>query len=177
MSFVSALGIAPLRGKAVITTNAVPTLGDCNTYSTTTTGGDLIIPLPQVATQTVGAQMLLEKDPTDTTLNEVTFTTYGSDQFTDGATSLTLTNGGQSRIVQVVNMGGALQWKVVGGLGTAGLTEIPATPDPDPHPDINADLLRFTQDIATATATGYGGYGGGDYGYSDYGYSGYGYGQ
>lgn len=158
MSFVNALGLAPLRGKAVITTNATPTFGDCNTYSTTTSGSDLTITLPQVAIQTVGAQMLLEKDANDTTENAVTFNCYGTEQFTDTTTSLTLTVGGQSRIVQVVNMSGVLQWKIVGGLGAASeLTPSPVTPDPDPDPGV------------TTGGSDYGGYGYG--GYGDHGHS------
>jgi hypothetical protein len=119
---VTALGIAPLRGKAVMLTAASPTIGDCNVYNTVTAGTALNPTLPQLGAgiQTVGGMMLLEKDPLDGTGNTITFSCFAGDSFTDTSTSLVLAVGGIQctvEVVQIPPVTGGFFWKIISGNG------------------------------------------------------------
>lgn len=110
---IEAMMLSPLRGKAVITTAATPTVGDCNTYDATS--GNLAPAMPALSVQTIGAIMLLEKSLLDVSSNTITFACAGSDTFVDGSTTLVLPASGMQRTVQVVQIGGVSYWKVVSG--------------------------------------------------------------
>ena len=115
-----AIMIGPLRGKLTNYSNNDPTLGDINVYNTTTSGA-LTLNLPQLGVQTVGAMMLVEKDANDTTTNTVTFNCYAGDTFSDGHTSLVLSDPGAQRTLEVVSVNSVLVWKAIGsGLGGVG---------------------------------------------------------
>src|SRR6516225_11641524 len=182
----TAIMIGPLRGKPTIQKTSSPTLGDINVYNTTPTG-PLTLGLPQLGSgiQTAGATMLVEKDINDTTTNTVTFTCYVGDSFANGTTSLTLTNPGDQRTLEVIAISGVFYWKVIGGLGTGSSTtsviddeegnQFGENPD-----DVSPVIIFDGQEITVAdgeiteatrfgehlpTGTGYGGYGDGLYGY------------
>jgi hypothetical protein len=171
--------LVPLQGQPTILQNSTPALGFINTYNTGQTGS-VTIGLPQVVVQTAGAMMLLEKDINDTTANTVTFTCYQGDKFADGSTSLVLTNPGQQSTVEVINISGLLQWKVIGGLTVSTVTN-PIENDSDEDDeqfgenpdDVSPTIVIDGQEISDPTrfgehlptGTGYGGYGDGLYGY------------
>jgi hypothetical protein len=187
----TALMVGPLRGKPTITTNSSPTLGDINVYNTTLTGS-MSVSLPQLGSgiQTAGAIMLLEKDINDTAATSVTFTCYVGDTFANGSTSLTLTNPGDQRTLEVIAISGVFYWKVIGGLGTGSSTtsviddeegnQFGENPD-----DVSPVIIFDGQEITVAdgeiteatrfgqhlpTDTGYGGYADGGYGYTPSGH-------
>ena len=179
---VTAIMIGPLRGKPTIQTTNSPTLGDINVYNTTPTGS-LSLGLPQLGSgvQTAGATMLVEKDINDTAATSVTFTCYVGDAFANGSTSLTLTNPGDQRTLEVITVSGVFYWKVIGGLGGSSSTTTITVPADDEegeqfgeNPDDVSpivvvdgqeitDTTRFGEHLPTGT--GYGGYGDGLYGY------------
>jgi hypothetical protein len=131
--------------------------------------------------------MLLEKDINDPTANSVTFNCFLGDQFADGSTSLTLTNSGDQRTLEVIVISGLFYWKVIGGLSTGAPSTTTPTEDEDgeqfgENPDDVSPIIIFDgQEISVAdgqgiseatrfgehlpTGTGYGGYGDGLYGY------------
>ena len=183
----TAIMIGPLRGKPTIQTTSSPTLGDINVYNTTPTG-PLTLGLPQLGSgiQTAGATMLVEKDINDTTTNTVTFTCYVGDAFANGSTSLTLTNPGDQRTLEVITVSGVFYWKVIGGLGGSSSTTTITVPTDDEegeqfgeNPDDVSpivvvdgqeitDTTRFGEHLPTGT--GYGGYADGGYGYTPSGH-------
>lgn len=121
---VIALGVGPLRWKAPITTAATPTVGDINSYDTTIGGAPLNPTMPQAMGQTAGGVMFLEKAASDISTNWVTVSCFPGETFADGTATLVLANGGQSRLLQIVNVDGVMQFKVIGGLGTPDLLSV-----------------------------------------------------
>jgi hypothetical protein len=123
--------------------------------------------------------MLLEKDINDLTANSVTFNCFLGDKFADGSTSLTLTNSGDQRTLEVIVISGLFYWKVIGGLTTGAPSTTTPTEDeegeqfgenPDDVSQIIvvdgqeiSDTTRFGEHLPTGT--GYGGFGDGLYGY------------
>jgi hypothetical protein len=178
----TALMVGPLRGKPTITTNSSPTLGDINVYNTTLTGS-MSVSLPQLGSgiQTAGAIMLLEKDINDTAATSVTFTCYVGDAFANGSTSLTLTNPGDQRTLEVITVSGVFYWKIIGGLGGSSSTTTITVPTDDEEgeqfgenpDDVSPIVVVDGQEITETTrfgehlptGSGYGGYGDGLYGY------------
>ena len=180
MTFPAITMLVPLQGRPTILQNSTPALGFINTYNTGQTGS-MTVGLPQVVVQTAGAMMLLEKDIRDTTANTVTFTCYQGDKFADGSTSLVLTNPGQQYTVEVININGLLQFKVIGALLGGTTTTTTTTTDDDASDDafgenpddISPTIILDGQEISDPTrfgehlptGTGYGGYVDGLYGY------------
>lgn len=111
----TAIMLAPLRGQPTLLTATTPNMGAINLYDATS--GPMAVPLPQLGTLTIGAIVLLEK--VDASANPVTFTCYAGDTFSDAATTLTLTDKGMQRTLQVISLDGGvtLHWKVIGGNG------------------------------------------------------------
>ena len=183
----TAIMVGPLLGQPTIFTNTAPLLGYINVYNTTA-AGPLTMVLPQLGSgiQTAGAFMLLEKDPNDAAATAVTFNCFQGDSFLDGSTSLTFTNPGDQRTLEVISSAGLFHWKVIGGLG--GGTSTTTTPIDDEEgnqfgenpDDVSPIIVVDGQEITVAdggiteatrfgehlpTGTGYGGYGDGLYGY------------
>lgn len=116
---IIALGIGPLRWKPVLLTAATPTVGDMNIYNTTSMGVGFIPVLPPINPGgTTGGVLLVGKDPNDTTTHPIIVTCSPGEFFTDGSTSLTLNDSGQSRTLQIVTYGTALRWTITGGVGS-----------------------------------------------------------
>ena len=178
----TALMVGPLLGQPTIFTNTAPLLGYINVYNTSV-AGPLTLVLPQLGAgiQTAGAFMLVEKDSNDTAATSVTFNCYQGDSFANGTTSLTLTNPGDQRTLEVITVAGVFYWKVIGGLGGSSSTTTITVPADDEegeqfgeNPDDVSpivvvdgqeitDTTRFGEHLPTGT--GYGGYGDGLYGY------------
>ena len=172
---LTAIMIGPLRGKPISYSSIDPTLGDINIYNTSSQG-PLTMTLPQLASgiQTAGANMLVEKDPNDTAGTAVTFNCYAGDTFVDGSTSLVLTEPGEQRTLEVVNISGFFYWKIIGGLGGGTSTsQINSEDQFGENPDDVSQTSIAGQDVSETTrfgehlptGTGYGGYGDGLYGY------------
>ena len=145
--------------------------------------GPLTLVLPQLGAgiQTAGAFMLVEKDSNDTAATSVTFNCYQGDSFANGTTSLTLTNPGDHRTLEVITVAGVFYWKVIGGLGGSSSTTTITVPADDEEgeqfgenpDDVSPIVVIDGQEITETTrfgdhlptGTGYGGYGDGLYGY------------
>src|SRR6516225_12095123 len=180
MTFPAITMLVPLRGQPTILQSTTPSLGFINTYNTGQTGS-MTVGLPQVVVQTAGAMMLVEKDINDTTTNTVTFTCYQGDSFANGTTSLTLTNPGDQRTLEVITVSGVFYWKVMGGLGGSSSTTTITVPTDDEEgeqfgenpDDVSPIVVVDGQEITETTrfgehlptGSGYGGYGDGLYGY------------
>lgn len=115
---ITALGVGPLRWKAIITNGSNPSVGDINVYNTIALNASFAVTLPVLNPGgTVGGVMHLEKDPSDGSTHTITFSCSSGDLFTDGSSSLALVDPGQSRLLQIVDYGSGLRWKILGGLG------------------------------------------------------------
>lgn len=95
----------------VITSATAPQQGYLNLYNAS--AGALSVPMPALSSCPDGTNLIVAKDPADTTLNAVTFTRSGSDAFLDGSTSFTLTRPGRQVWLQVVTVAGIKYWAVI----------------------------------------------------------------
>ena len=179
---LTAIMVGPLLGQPKIFTNTAPLLGYINVYNTSA-AGPLSMVLPQLGAgiQTAGAFMLVEKDPNDTAATAVTFSCFQGDSFFDGSTSLTLTNPGDQRTLEVNTVSGVFYWKAIGGLGGSSSTITITVPTDDEEgeqfgenpDDVSPIVVIDGQEITETTrfgehlptGSGYGGYGDGLYGY------------
>jgi len=89
-----------------------PTMGMINRYNAA--AGALAITLPALAGLNVGARTGIQKY--DSSINAVTATRAGSDEFDDGTTSLTLTVG-QKCTLQVMMISSVKYWKIIDAVG------------------------------------------------------------
>lgn len=95
----------------VLTANTAPTQGNLNRYDASS--GALAVSLPALSGVDDGANFIIEKASTDTTLNTVTFTRAGSDTFANGSTSYILNRPGQRVWLQVVTISSTKYWGIV----------------------------------------------------------------
>lgn len=102
--------MVPLLVNAVKTTTSAPSLGYINRYNAS--GGGLTVTLPALAGLNVGARAMVQKYTLDGSINTVTFSRAGSDQFDDATTTFTLSRPGESRTIQVVSISGVKRWKI-----------------------------------------------------------------
>lgn len=133
--------LAPLSVSAINTTAVTPSLSKVNRYDTS--AGALIITLPPLSGQNVGARMDIAK--VDFSLNALTVECPFGDFFVDGAVSITLTEGGEQREYQIVLFEGAKAWALVGsfaaGMGSAVVDVIE-----------DADGFYVSNDVGNASA-------------------------
>lgn len=108
--------LTPLQVNAVKTNTSAPAMGYVNRYDASS--GPLSVSLPALSGLNVSARVMLQKYKLDATVNTVTFSRAGSDQFDDGSTSLVLTESGESRTLQVVLISGVKRWKVMESMGS-----------------------------------------------------------
>jgi hypothetical protein len=116
VTIVTAIGVGPLvwPSGGLILDSSAPAVGAINLWNTMTAGTPLTPSLPAAGSTFAGAQMLIGKDPNDVSANTITLSCAGAETLTDGSTVITLFDGGQSKLLEVVNQNGTLAWTVIG---------------------------------------------------------------
>jgi len=102
--------MVPLQLNAVKTNTSAPAMGYINRYDASSSG--LAVTLPALSGLNAGARAMVQKYTLDGSINTISFTRAGSDQFDDATTSFTLSRPGESRTIQVVLSSGVKRWKV-----------------------------------------------------------------
>jgi hypothetical protein len=95
---------------AAYTSSTAPTAGYINSYNASS--GAISVTLPQLSTTTVGASLMIQKDPADTTFNLVTVSPYSGDTFYDGRASLILVRPGDKYVIQHYTASSTNYWLI-----------------------------------------------------------------